>query len=629
MDTCNMAGITEEKDRDDLRVVIAGHVDHGKSTVIGRLLADTGSLPKGKLEQIKEKCRRTAKPFEYAFLLDALKDEQAQGVTIDSARCFFKTKKRNYVLIDAPGHTEFIRNMITGASRAEAAIIVIDATEGVRENSKRHGCYLSLLGIKQVCVLINKMDCVAYKEEKFREVVRDYTDFLNLFHLEAQGFIPVSGFCGDNISSRSANMEWYTGKTLLEMLEAFQPEEMPFEKPFRMPVQDVYKFTEAGDQRRIVAGTVESGTLSVGDEVVFYPSRKRSRVESIECFPTNPIFTITAGYATGFTLTDQIYIKKGELAAKSGECIPPTGRRIKAILFWLGKQPVKEGNHYLFKIGGTKTGVVIEKINSVMDAAVGDFIAKEQVGRNEVAECILSLDQEIAFDISDAFASAGRFVLVDHYNISGGGIILEKMQQQNLNSQYPSAGKVSYKERCRILKQRGIVLWFTGLSGAGKSTIAVELERELMNRGRLAYRLDGDNIRDGLNSDLGFLIADRMENIRRISETAKLFKDSGMITLVSFISPLRSMREMAKNIIGEDDFVEIYVKADLETCINRDPKGLYKKAMDGKINNFTGISSPYEEPDCPDLVLGTKENSVNDCVDMVLEHLVSNGKITF
>jgi bifunctional enzyme CysN/CysC len=376
----------ETENRQDMRVVIAGHVDHGKSTIIGRLLADTGALPKGKLEQIREKCRRTAKPFEYAFLLDALKDEQAQGVTIDSARCFFKTKRRNYILIDAPGHTEFIKNMISGASRAEAAFLVIDAAEGVQDNSKRHGLYLSLLEIKQVCILINKMDLVKYSEKRFDEVTRSYTDFLQQIHVEPLYFIPVSGFCGDNIASHSTNMKWYTGNTVLEMLESLKTEEQPLGKPFRMPVQDVYKFTEDGDQRRIIAGTVESGSLCVGDEVVFYPSEKRSRVKSIECFNMGKPYKVTAGYATGFTLEDQLYVKKGELAAKSGESKPITGRRIKAALFWLGNQPVKEGNKYLFKTGEVKTGVKVEKIINVLDASTAGFNPKQLIDCHRILQ---------------------------------------------------------------------------------------------------------------------------------------------------------------------------------------------------------------------------------------------------
>jgi len=619
----------ETEDRQDIRIVVAGHVDHGKSTVIGRLLADTGSLPQGKLEQIQEKCRKTAKPFEYAFLLDALKDEQAQGVTIDSARCFFKTQNRNYILIDVPGHTEFLRNMVSGASRAEAAVIVIDAEEGIKDNSKRHGVYLSLLGIKQICVLVNKMDLVDFRKTKFDEISKSYSDFLHTFNIEPLCFIPVSGFYGDNIASRSERMEWYNGRTLLEAIEEFTAEKTAENCPFRMPVQDVYKFTEDGDQRRIIAGTFESGSIRVGDEIVFYPSEKHSRVKSIESFNTETKFMISEGYATGFTLEDQIYIRKGELAVKPNERKPLVGKHLRTTLFWLSKNAVKVGNRYLLKIGETKTGARLDEIISVMDSSNAEFKIEEQINRFEIAECILTLDDEIAFDTSEAYAAAGRFVLVDDYNIAGGGIILENLQpkavQKNL---FRSSGKVSYEERCGLLGQKGIVLWFTGLSGAGKSTIAIELERELINRGRLSYRLDGDNIRDGLNSDLGFLIDDRTENIRRISEAAKLFKDSGMITLVSFISPLRNMREMAKNIIGEEGFIEIYVRAPLETCIARDTKGLYQKAIEGKIKNFTGISSPYEEPDCPDIVLDTDAFTVGDCVSAVIDYLESNSQKT-
>lgn len=621
---CSMPDIIDNNICEDIWVVIAGHVDHGKSTVIGRLLADAGSLPEGKIEQIMERCKRTARPFEYAFLLDALKDEQAQGVTIDSARCFFKTKTRNYILIDTPGHREFIKNMVSGASRAEAAVLVIDAVEGVQDNSKRHGLYLPLLGIKQVCILINKMDLVKYSQERFDQVSGSYADFLRQINLEPLAFIPVSGLHGDNIAVRSPQMTWYTGKTVLETLDSLKKEEQPVDEPFRMPVQDIYKFTEQGDQRRIVAGTVESGTLSVGDEVVFHPSGKISRVKSIECFNHEKQNQITAGYAAGFTLEEQIYVKRGELAARLGEKAPHTGRRIKTVLFWLGKQPVRENDKYLFKIGAAKTNAQVERIIRVLDPLTGGFIVKDYIERHEIAECILTLDKDIAFDTANEYVAAGRFAIVDEYNISGGGIILEAMAQQEDSLQknrYSTSGKVSYDERCKILGQKGAVLWFTGLSGAGKSTIAIELERELMDRGRLAYRLDGDNIRVGLNSDLGFSLEDREENIRRVSETARLFKDSGMITLVSLISPMRSMREKAKCIVGSGAFAEIYVKASLETCISRDTKGLYSQALEGKIKNFTGISSRYEEPDCPDLILDTEKNNVSDCVAMIVDYL--------
>jgi len=612
--------------REDIRVVIAGHVDHGKSTIIGRLLADTGSLPQGKLEQIREKCRRNARPFEYAFLLDALVDEQAQGVTIESARCFFRTARRNYTIIDAPGHTEFIRNMVTGASHAEVALVVIDAAEGVSANTRRHGLYLSLLGIQKISVLINKMDLVGYSAARFDEVVQNYSSFLKEIHVTPQSFIPVSGFLGDNIVGRSVNMPWYSGKTVLETLEDFPVEEVPRGVPFRMPVQDVYKFTENSDQRRIVAGTVESGELCAGEKVVFYPSGKTSAVRSIESFGAglhNAVsICASAGYATGFTLADQIYIKRGELACKAVEPKPCVARRARATVFWLGKAPVSVGNKYLIKVGTTRVKARVESIGQVWDISESSAREQNYLGRHEIGECVFVFDKEIAFDTSALMPSAGRFVLVDGYDIAGGGIIREALgADATALCPGPTTGKVTYGERCAAMRQQGVVLWFTGLSGAGKSTIAVELERELMNEGFLAYRLDGDAVRYGLNSDLGFSLQDRMENIRRISEVARLFKDSGMITLVSFISPLRGMRERAKNVIGEDSFVEIFVKASLETCIFRDVKGLYSKALAGEIKNFTGVSSPYEEPDCPDLVLDTETNSVKDCVRMVRDYL--------
>lgn len=299
--------------KQDMNIVIVGHVDHGKSTVIGRLLADTNSLPKGKLRQVKETCRRNSKPFEYAFLLDALKDEQAQGITIDTARCFFQTELRNYIIIDAPGHIEFLKNMITGASRAEAALLVIDANEGVQENSRRHGYMLSLLGINQVCVLVNKMDLMGYSEKPFRRIERQYRRFLKKIDVEPICFIPISAMEGENIANHSTKMPWYNGMNVLQVLDSFENEKLPEDKPFRMPVQDVYKFTKGGDNRRIIAGTIETGKISVGDEVIFYPSGKRTRIKSIEAFNKEPQNTIGAGWACGFTVTEQIYVKRGEI----------------------------------------------------------------------------------------------------------------------------------------------------------------------------------------------------------------------------------------------------------------------------------------------------------------------------
>ncbi|HWA15064.1 MAG TPA: GTP-binding protein, partial [Gemmatimonadales bacterium] len=326
--------------RERMQIVIGGHVDHGKSTIVGRLLADTNSLPEGKLAQIRALCERTARPFEYAFLLDALKDEQSQGITIDAARVFFHTARRHYIIIDAPGHIEFLKNMVTGAARAEAALLVIDAKEGVKENSRRHGYMMSMLGIRQIAVLVNKMDLVGYDQGSFDAIVREYSAFLDKIGVHPACFIPAAGREGDNIASRSVAMPWYTGPTVLEALDRFETERPAIDQPFRMPVQDVYKFTAQGDDRRIVAGTILSGSIRVGDDVVFYPSGKRSVVKSIEGFARPEQGEAHAGRATGFTLAEQIYVARGELAAVAGQAKPDVTTRIRVSLFWLGKQPL-------------------------------------------------------------------------------------------------------------------------------------------------------------------------------------------------------------------------------------------------------------------------------------------------
>jgi len=353
----------------DLKLVIAGHVDHGKSTIIGRMLADTDSLPEGKLEQVKETCRRNSKPFEYAFLLDALKDEQSQGITIDSARVFFQTDYRQYIILDAPGHIEFLKNMVTGAAHAEAALLVIDAEEGVQENSRRHGYMISMLGIKQMAVIVNKMDLVDYDQQTYENIVEEYTEFLKEINIEPMTFLPVSGFYGDNVAEESDNMDWYQGQTVLELLDSFENEALPHNKPFRMPVQDVYKFTKGGDDRRIIAGTAAAGELNVGDEVVFYPSGKKSTVKTIEGFKEPEQHKIRVGKASGFTLDEQIYITRGEVAARCDEAEPEVSARIEASLFWLNREPLVKDKVYELKLGTSRAKARLEKINRVIDAS--------------------------------------------------------------------------------------------------------------------------------------------------------------------------------------------------------------------------------------------------------------------
>lgn len=410
-----------------MNIVIVGHVDHGKSSVIGRLLADTDSLPKGKLEGIREMCRRNDKPFEYAYLLDALKDERSQGITIDTARCFFKTALRDYIIIDAPGHIEFLKNMITGASRAEAALLVIDAMEGVRENSRRHGYMLSMLGINQIAVLVNKMDAVGYDRSVYESIKEEFSAFLKNIDVTPCAFIPVSARCGDNIAHHSA-MEWYTGHTVLETLDDFSDPGKSTLLPFRMPVQDVYKFASGGDKRRIIAGTVNTGTLNAGDEVVFYPSGKRTRVSRIEPMTDREQQGVAeAGYASGFTMTEQIYAKRGDLCCKAGQLPPKVSDTVKACLFWLGKENMVPGKRYYLKTGAQKLPCRLEKVISAADASTLESSEKSEVGKFDVATCILKTEGLCAFDLVSDLPLTGRFVIVDGYDIAGGGIFLDSL----------------------------------------------------------------------------------------------------------------------------------------------------------------------------------------------------------
>ncbi len=416
-----------------MNVVIVGHVDHGKSTVIGRLLADTGSLPNGKLEQVKEYCRKNSRPFEYAYLLDALKDEQSQGITIDTARCFFKSKKREYIIIDAPGHIEFLKNMISGAARAEAALLVIDADEGIKENSKRHGYMLSMLGIRQVAVCVNKMDLVGYKEEVFNKIKDEYVKFLSKIDIIPKAFIPVSGRDGENIINNSKKLKWFDGPDVLTVLDSFEEKEELDNQDFRMPVQEIYKFTAFNDNRRIIAGRVESGSISLGDKVIFLPSNKQSEIKSIEGFNTKPRKSISSGYSTGFTLKEEIYVNRGEIMCKVGEKLPVVGSELKANIFWMGKKPMKADKEYKLKLATTVVPIKLHRILKILDSTNLSTSCKEQIERHDVAECIIYCKKEVAFDLAADFEATGRFVIVDNYDIAGGGIIAQAIESEESN----------------------------------------------------------------------------------------------------------------------------------------------------------------------------------------------------
>ncbi|HEX2478658.1 MAG TPA: adenylyl-sulfate kinase [Geminicoccaceae bacterium] len=609
--------------RPKLKIVIVGHVDHGKSTLVGRLFHDTGSLPEGKLETIKAVCERRGMPFEWAFLMDALQAERDQGVTIDTAQIQFRTKARDYVIIDAPGHKEFLKNMITGAASSEAALLLIDAAEGVREQSRRHGYLLHLLGVRQVAVLINKMDLVGYSAERFGDVAEEYREYLAGLGVSPTGFIPISAREGDGIAERSKAMRWYQGPTVLEALDQFVPGTPPVDLPLRLPIQDVYKF----DQRRILVGRIASGRLAVGDELVFSPSNKAAKVKSIEGWSVPELPGAAAsGQSVGITLEDQIFVERGEVASHRAQ--PPIESNVfRARVFWLGRAALEPGNRYTLKLNTSETDVTVQSIESVIDT--GDLSSRpaELLERNGVAEVVLRTRGLLALDEHRANPLTGRFVLVeDHLPVGGGIISMEGYpdQRELITRRATNITTVGHgvANEARIARNghKGGVLWFTGLSGSGKSTLALALEARLFAKGYHVYVLDGDNIRDGLNANLGFSPADRAENIRRVGEVAALFADAGFLVITSFISPYRADRERARRAAPEA-FHEIFIEAPLEVCEGRDPKGLYKRARTGEIPEFTGVSSPYEPPEAAELVIHTGEHAVDDCLSELMAYV--------
>ena len=616
-----------------LRIVIVGHVDHGKSTLVGRFLHDTGALPEGKFESIQASCTRRGVPFEWAFLMDALQAERDQNITIDVSQIAFRTAAgQPGVLIDAPGHKEFLRNMITGAARADAALLLIAANEGVREQSRRHGYLLSLLGLKQVAVVVNKMDLVGYDQNVFQQIETEYRAFLAGFGVTPHVFIPISAREGVNVAARAADnpMPWFSGPTVAEVLDVFQPPPPEADGPLRLPIQDVYRF----DARRILAGRVESGTVRVGDELVFSPFNKTGIVASIERWPDDEATngsrppSASAGESVGLTLTEQIFVERGHVASHVTDA-PIKSNRVRANVFWLGQRDLQPGARLRLKLATQNVECEVASVDRVLDASQATVReGAASVAKNDVAEVTLQMRTPLVMDNHDRVAAMGRFVLLDGTDVSGGGILAggtytERTAPKSLNLTW-SHGEVTTAERARRNGHRGAVVWLTGLSGSGKSTIARAVEHELFWRGMHVYVLDGDNIRHGLNSNLGFSPGDRIENVRRVAEVARLMADTGLVVLTAFISPYRQDRRRAREIAleGGCEFVEIFVNAPLETCEARDPKNLYKKARAGQIKEFTGVDAPYEAPEDAEIVLRTGEQTVAESVRIVLEGLL-------
>jgi bifunctional enzyme CysN/CysC len=608
------------------RVVIVGHVDHGKSTLVGRLLYETGSLPEGKYEEIQAICRRRNMPFEWAFLMDALQAERDQNITIDVSQIWFHSALRNYVIIDAPGHKEFLKNMVTGAATADAALLLIAANEGVQEQSRRHAYLLSLLGVGRVLVVVNKMDLVSYSSDVFAQIEAEYRAFLKQLRIEPIRFVPISARDGVNlIAAQTKQLGWYDGPALIDALDQLEAPKSASDGPLRFAVQDIYRF----DERRIIAGRVESGSLRVGEQILFAPANKESTVASIESWQAPPSAVARSGQSIGITLKEQIFVERGQIAA-TGDAMPIETNRFRARLFWMGDRPLTLGRRYKVKLMTQEVECQVASIDRVIDASSLETSSsiRRSVGRNEVAEITVQTRGPIVLDNYDRLAVSGRFVLVDENDVAGGGIVfggqyLDRAPYRSSNISW-AEGQVSLRERIERNGHRGLVVWFTGLSGAGKSTLAYALERELFDRQMHVCVMDGDNLRHGLNANLSFSPEDRVENIRRAAEVAKLMAMTGLVVVTSFISPYRADRLKARQIVssGGVEFVEVHVSAPIEVCESRDPKALYQKARAGLIQGFTGIDAPYETPEDPELILKTGQESIATSLNQLLAFVI-------
>lgn len=602
-------------------IVIVGHIDHGKSTLIGRMLYDTGSLPTGKVEELQASCDRRNAPFEWSFVLDALQLERDQAITVDSTQIWFHTETRRYVIIDAPGHREFLRNMVTGAASANAGVIVIDAEQGVSEQTRRHAYLLHLIGIPQVVVAVNKMYLVNYSQERFQAVEAEMKAYLKEIELKAQVMIPVAAMHGDNLGLRSTNMPWYSGPTLIDAIDDFPRAVVATERPFRMPVQDVYR----QDGRRLIVGRVESGQLELGSAITVWPTGRSADVVEIKQWAAaKDAKSITTGESVALTLNDELFIERGHVLTVP-TARPRSSNSLSVRLFWLSSDPLRQGESLTLKLATAEYDVTIDSIDTVIDVSDLSRHRGTQVPQNGIAEVTLRSRSTITYELFHDLPALGRAVLLDGYDVVG-GCIIEGGQDIEIASRNLTAVTQSVKaeERQATNGYPGAVLWMSGLSGAGKSTLAMALQRELFNRGLQVYTLDGDNVRNGLNSDLGFSEEERAENIRRVAEVSKLFSDAGTIVISAFIAPTNAARAQARDIIG-DQFHEVYISADMSVCESRDAKGLYAKARSGEINDFTGISSPWEPPENPDLEINTGELTLNESLDRIVTYI--EGKI--
>ena len=610
-----------------LRFITCGSVDDGKSTLIGRLLYESKMLFEDQLAAVEADSKKfgtQGDQIDFALLVDGLAAEREQGITIDVAYRFFSTDKRKFIVADTPGHEQYTRNMVTGASTADVAILMVDARRGILTQTRRHSYLVKLLGIRHVLVAINKMDLVDYSEKTFNDIVDAYRDFAARIGLESPTFIPLSAFKGDNITDPSAAMPWYHGTTLMGYLETVEIDDERMQRaPFRLPVQWVNR---PNLDFRGFAGTIAGGVIRPGDRIRVQPSGRESTVARIVT-RGGDLEQAVSGQSITLTLNDEIDISRGDVIS-TVDAPAETADQFEITLVWMHDEPLLPGRPYLLKIGTKTVTATITDIKYQVNVNTLEHVAAKTLELNAIGVCNLSLDRQIAFDPYQDNRDTGGFILIDRLsnNTVGAGLLHFALRRaHNIHLQHMDVDKIA---RASIKHQQGCVLWFTGLSGAGKSAIANLVEQKLHGLGHHTYLLDGDNVRHGLNKDLGFTDADRVENIRRVGEVARLMVDAGLIVLTAFISPFRAERSMARSLVEEGEFVEVFVDTPLEVAEQRDVKGLYKKARRGELKNFTGIDSPYEAPEEPEIRLDTTRLSLEAAADAVITTLRLRGVIS-
>ncbi|MDB4837334.1 sulfate adenylyltransferase subunit CysN [Marinomonas sp.] len=609
-----------------LRFITCGSVDDGKSTLIGRLLYESKMLFEDQLAAVESDSRKfgtQGENIDFALLVDGLAAEREQGITIDVAYRFFSTDRRKFIVADTPGHEQYTRNMVTGASTADVAILMVDARKGILTQTRRHSYLVSLIGIRHIVVAINKMDLVEYSEGTYNKIVEEYTEFAKQIGIENITFIPLSAFKGDNITAPSDAMSWYRGTTLMGFLETVEIDEQRLQQlSFRMPVQWVNR---PNLDFRGFSGQVSSGVVRPGAKLRVLPSGKESSIARIVT-QDGDLEQAVAGQSVTITLADEIDVSRGDILVESAA---PTevAKQFETTIVWMHEEALMPGRTYLMKIGTKTVSANVMDIKYQVNINTMEHLAATSLDLNGIGVCTISLDQSIPFDSYQDNPDTGGFILIDRLtnNTVGAGMIKYALRRsQNIVMQHVDVHK---EARSQQKSQKPCVIWLTGLSGAGKSTIANLVEKKLFAMGQHTYLLDGDNVRHGLNKDLGFKDEDRVENIRRVSEVARLMVDAGLIVITAFISPFRSERAMAREMMEKGEFVEIFVDASLESAEKRDVKGLYRKARKGELKNFTGIDSPYEAPQSVECVLDTDGETAEKCAEQVIQYLIDGGYI--